>query len=238
MSQLQPALMRRPRVVGILSSFAVSLMLMTGCDRTGPKGSTSFGFFESRIDTIIVRDTVTVRDTVIVVDTLLVEREVEKKIEVPPEIPVHYERAWKRQVAELRADFADDKTCFSGLDSMKVSVEMNEDAQDILSSQRTKDKFELTLRRHGVPLSDSSNPYLVLQIQAVWDEDKALLFYTRVSLMESLIFYRNNEPHRNFVNLWENSGYGYVGKNAARETLLETIEARAERVANLYLSAN
>lgn len=235
MIQLQPALMRRPRVMGIL---VVSLMLMTGCDRTEPKGSTSSGFFRARIDTITVRDSVTVRDTIVVVDTVLVEREVVKKIEVPPEIPAHYERAWKRQVAELRADFADDKTSFSGLGSMKVSVEMNEDAQDILSSQRAKDKFELTLRRHGVPLSDLSNPYLVLQVQAVWDEDKALLFYTRVSLMESLIFYRNDKPHRNFVNLWENSGYGYVGKNVARETFLETIEARAERVANLYLSAN
>ena len=235
MIQLQPALMRRPRVMGIL---VVSLMLMIGCDHAGPKGSTSSGFFGARIDTITVRDSVTVRDTIVVVDTVLVEREVVKKIEVPPEIPAHYEKAWKRQVAELRADFANDKTCFSGLDSMKVSVEMNENAQDILSSQRAKDKFELTLRRHGVPLSDSSNPYLVLQVQAVWDEDKALLFYTRVSLMESLIFYRNNKPHRNFVNLWENSGYGYVGKNVARETFLETIEARAERVANLYLSAN
>ena len=238
MSQLQPALMRRPRVVGILFAFVVSLTLMIGCDRTGSKGSTSSGFFEARIDTITVRDSVTVRDTIVVVDTVLVDREVVKKIEVPSDVPAYYERAWNRQVAELRADFADDKTCFSGLDSMEVSVEINEDAKDILSAQRAKDKFELTLRRYGVPLSDSSNPYLVLQVQAVWDEDKALLFYARVSLMELLIFYRNNKPHRNFVNLWENSGYGYVGKDVAREAFLEMIEERAERVANLYLSAN
>ena len=238
MSQLQLVLIRLPRVVGILSAFAVSMMLMAGCDLTGSKGSTSSGFFGAKVDTIIVRDTITVQDTVVVVGTVLVEREVVKKIEVPAEIPAHYERAWKRQIAELRADFADDKTCFSGLDSMEISVEMNEDAKDILSAQRAKDKFELTLRRYGVPLSDSSNPYLVLQVQATWDEDKALLFYARVSLMESLIFYRNNKPHRNFVNLWENSGYGYVGKDVAREAFLETIEEKAERVANLYLSAN
>lgn len=250
MIQLQPALMRRPRVVGILFAFILSLMLMTGCDRTG-KGSTSSELFGARIDTITVRDTVTVRDTitmrdtvtvrdtVVVVDTVFVEKEVVKKIEVPAEVPAYYGEAWKRQVAELRADFADDKTCFVGLDSVKVVVVMNEDAKDILSEQRAKDKFELTLRRHGVPLSDLSNPYLALVVEVLWNGDKTRATYTlSVSLRESLIFYRNNKPHRRFVNLWEDSAYGYAGDKVAKEAFIGAIEEKAERVANLYLSAN
>lgn len=252
MIQLQPALMQGTRVMGILFAFVVSLMLMTGCDRTG-KGSTSSGFFGARIDTITVRDTVTVRDTitmrdtvtvrdtVVVVDTVLVAKEVIKKIEVPAEIPVYYEEAWKRQVAELRADFADDKTCFSGIDSIKVVVGMNEDAKDILSEQRAKDKFELMLRRYGVPLSDSSNPpyLLLINFEALWNKDKTLAVYiVELSLGQSLIFYRNNTPYRRVVRLWSNLSYGYAGSKVVRQGALEAIEEKAERVANLYLSAN
>ena len=79
--------MQDTRVMGILFAFVVSLMLITGCDRTG-KGSTGSGLFGARIDTITVRDTVTVRDTitmrdtvtvrdtVVAVDTVLVAKEV------------------------------------------------------------------------------------------------------------------------------------------------------------------
>ena len=171
--------MRCPRVAGILSVLAVCLMLMTGCDRAGQKGETGSWFSGVRVDTVTVRDTITLRDTIVVVDTMLVkkeiilrdtmlvEKEVIKRVEVPAEIPAYYEKAWKRQVAESIAKSADEKTCFSGLDNMEVRVVISEDAKDILSEQRAKDKFELTLRRHGVPLSDSSNPYIVLSINVV-----------------------------------------------------------------------
>ena len=73
MSQLQPALMRYPRVAGILSILAVSLMLVTGCDRAGQKGETGSWFSGARVDTVTVRDTITLRDTIVIVDTMLVE---------------------------------------------------------------------------------------------------------------------------------------------------------------------
>ena len=251
MSQLQPALMRYPRVAGILSILAVSLMLVTGCDRAGQKGETGSWFSGARVDTITVRDTITLRDTIVVVDTMLVEKkiilrdttlvekEVIKKVEVPAEIPIHYENVWKRLVAELAAPIADEETCFSGLDSMEVRVVINEDAKDILSEQRVEDKFELTLRRYGVPLSKWSNPYLSVSIDVVWNEDKTLTAYTvSTTLLEPLIFYRKEKPHKRFVKLWEQSSYGYAGKDVVRESLLRSIEEKAERVANLYLSAN
>ena len=251
MSQLQPAIMRCPRVAGILSVLAVSLMFMTGCDQTGQKGNSGSGFFGARVDTVTVRDTITLRDTIVVVDTMLVEKkiilrdttlvekEVIKRVEVPVEIPAYYEKAWKRQVAESLALIADEKTCFSGLGSMEVSVVMNEDAKDILSEQRAKDKFELTLRRYGVPLSNWSIPHLSLGIEALWNKQKTFAAFTiSVSLTEPLIFYRDNKPHRCYVTPWEEASYGYAGKDVARDAFLRYIEEKAERVANLYLSAN
>lgn len=262
MSQLQPALMRCLRVAGILSVLAISLMLITGCDRAGQKGETSSGFFGARIDTVTVRDTITLRDTIVVVDTMLVEKEiilrdtmlvekeVIKRVEVPAEIPAHYEEAWKIQVAESIAKFADEQTCFSDLKSLEVRVGMNEGAKDILSEQRAKDKFELTLRRYGVPLSDfsnpynllsdfSTNPYILLNIEALWNDYKTIAtFNISVSLREPLIFYRGQKPYKHFVTLWGQYNYGSAGKRFAKEAFLELIEERAERVANLYLSAN
>ncbi len=251
MSQLQPALMRCPKVASILSILAISLMLMTGCDRTGQKGETGSYFSGARVDTVTVRDTITLRDTIVVVDTMLVEKkiilrdttlvekEIIKRVEVPAEIPTHYEEAWERQVAESVALFADEKTCFSGLGSMAVSVVMNEDAKDILSEQRARDRFELTLRRYGVPLSNWSNPYLLLGIEVLWNEEKRIVaFIVKVSLEEPLIFYRNQKPYKRVIKPWEEMFYGYAGKDVAREGLLRYIEEHAERVANLYLSAN
>lgn len=247
----QPVLIRHLGIIVILSALAVSLVLITGCDRAGQKGETGSWFSGARVDTVTVRDTITLRDTIVVVDTMLVEKkiilrdttlvekEVIKRVEVPAEIPAYYEKAWEKQVAESIALIADEKTCFSGLNSMEVRVVMNEDAKDILSEQRAKDKFELTLRRYGVPLSNWSNPHLSLGIEALWNKQKtfaALTIY--VSLLEPLIFYRDNKPHRYLVTLWEASSFGYAGQDVARENFLRYIEEKAERVANLYLSAN
>ena len=227
-------------------------MLMTGCDRARQKGETGSWFSGARVDTFTVRDTITLRDTIVVVDTMLVEKkiilrdttlvekEVVKRVEVPAEIPAHYEEAWERQIAESIALIANEKTCFSGLNSIEVHVTMNEDAEDILSEQRAKDRFELTLRRYGVPLANSANLYyLLLSIDALWNEDKIFASYVLgVELRESIIFYRDNKPHKRFVTLWKDSSYGYAGKDVAREGFLGYIEEKAERVANLYLSAN
>ena len=232
----------------LVSAFAV-ILLIIGCDRARQKGSVGSRFVEARVDTITVRDTIVVVDTMLVekeivkrisvVDTVLVEKEIVKRVEVPAEIPAHYERAWNIRIAELSAEFADEKTCFSGLNSMAVFIAMNEHAKDILSEQRAKDRTELTLRRSGVPLSESSNPYLSLRIEALWNKEKTFAAFTiSASLMEPLIFYRGNEPHRRYVPLWEETSYGYAGKDVAREAFLGSIEEKAERVANLYLSAN
>lgn len=215
MNQLRQTLTRCPRVTGILFALTVSLMLMTGCDRAGQKGGTGSWFSGARVDTITVRDTITLRDTIVVVDTMLVEKkiilrdttlvekEVIKRVKVPAEIPTHYEEAWERQVAESVALFADEKTCFSGLNSMEVSVVMNEAAKDILPEQRAKDKFELTLRRYGVPLSNWSNPHLLLGLEALWNEEKRFVAFTiNVSLKEPLIFYRNQKPYKRFIKSW------------------------------------
>ena len=232
MSQLRSALMRNPRIFALLFSLA-AILLIVACDRAGEKGNASTRIVDVRTDTVFVRD------TTVVVDTVVVEKLIVKKTEVPAEIPELYVLAWKRLVAESGAGFADEKMCFSGLDSIEVSVSMSEAAEDILSKRRAKDKFELTLRRNGVPLSDRSNPYLLLGIDVFWNDSNTIaIFHIQAALTERVYIYRNRKPYRRLVPVWETGSYGSVGRNLARESFLNSIEEKAERVANLYLSAN
>ena len=72
-----------------------------------------------------------------------------------------------------------------------------------------------------------------------WQEGKtAAAFTISAALIEPLIFYRGNKPYRRIVALWRDRHYEYVGQKASRGFLLQYIEEKAERVANLYLSAN
>ena len=214
MTPLQSAGTRKPRI--ILFSIFAAILLVIACDRAGEKGNASTRIVEVRTDTVFVRD------TTVVVDTVFVEKVVEKKVEVPAEIPALHEHALQKMVAEIAADFADEKACFSDLDSIKVVVEMSEEAEDLLSEQRAKDKFELTLRRHGVPLSGiMSNPYLSLEIDVVWNDSNIIaIFHIQAALREWVYIHRNRKPYRRFVSVWETGSYGSVGRNLARESLL------------------
>ena len=153
-----------------------------------------------------------------------------------------YQYAWDRLMAEQDAEVNDDeKICFKGIDSVGVLVSIDDDIVKILSEQRARDRFELILRGHGVPVSEtiSSDLDLMLSVSAVWDKKERFLSYTlSVTIYEPLIFYRDERPHKRFVALWQDLSFGHAGRDVARRSFLASIEEKAERVANLYLSAN
>ena len=144
---------------------------------------------------------------------------------------------WRMEFPEI-VPFAEDQTCFSGLDSMQVIVAVNDGIENILSEQHAKDRFELNLRRHGVPLSESSDPYLFLSFEAHWGDHLQGIFNIDIELRETLVIHRKGRPLNRVVTLWKTGSYGSVGRAVARKVFLESIEEKADRVANLYLSAN
>lgn len=90
-----------------------------------------------------------------------------------------------------------------------------------------------------MPLAESTNPYLGLSVEVIWNNSNTRATYTiEVALFEKLIIYRNRIPYQRVVVTWQSGSIGHVGRNLARESFLNSIEERAERVANLYLSAN
>lgn len=201
-------------------------------------------------------DTVLIRDTLVVVDTMLVEREiiktisvtdtlfVEKVVEVPAEIPELYVAAAGRFLDEAKAEYAYEKTCFYGLDSLAVSVSINSEMETLISNQRLRNKVELTLRQYGVPIGAWSDPGLNFSIDGLWvrnkfDEKKmGVAFMVTVALMEPIVFYRDGKPYRRYVNTWEDQSLLLSGRDEIKESLLQSIVEKAEHVANLYLKAN
>ena len=70
-------------------------------------------------------------------------------------------------------------------------------------------------------------------------KDNIGAYTIQLNVQEEVIFYRDEKPYRKRVNLWDGGGnFGYAGKDVIKDTLLRSIEKYAERVANLYLSAN
>lgn len=148
-------------------------------------------------------------------------------------------KAWKEWIKLENATVADDKTCFSDIDSLRIYIALDGAAKEIISNQRAKDKLQLTLRRHGVPLSDSSGHALFFSINALRNpRTNQIIYQVDVSLYQSIIFYRKGTPYQRHVDLWEEDVFGYAGSLVAEKTFLDIIEEKAERVANLYLSAN
>ena len=220
----------------------IVLGLLVSCS----KGDQEVGL----VDTVTVRDTILKVDTLVVDrevvlrDTVLIEKEVIKKVEVPAEIPEEYKRAVGIVRAVESATIASEVTIFSNIGALKVTVFLNDNAEKIISEQRVKDKFELVLRRYGVPLTSFwPSSYIYFAVEVVNTDNKNAAHTISVSLQEEVIFFRDGKPHRKTVALWEGGGnFGFVCNGNiwtnVEDKILEQAEIYAERVANLYLSAN
>ena len=238
------------RITGVV----LGLLVMVSCSE-GNREEGSWSHFLGLVDTVTVRDTIRVEKRIVLRDTVLIEKEVIKRIEVPAEIPDEYVRAMARFKAEEFADIGTEATIFSGVERLNVIIILNENAEEIISEQRVRDKFELVLRGYDIPvfsLDDTSlllgfnfilSNYVVFSMDAgyidVNDNVRMYVYRTDLSFEEKVVFYRDEKPYRERVVLWDGGGnLGYAGSRVIEEALLGVIEQYAERVANLYLSAN
>ncbi len=138
-------------------------------------------------------------------------------------------------VSEL--PYADDIDLFSGLDSIQVLISVDEEIKQIISENEVRTKFELTLRNHGIHVSDNSTPYIVYVIAGVRDKE-ILAFSTTTSLRGPVIFHIQDREHIRIVDLWNFSRFGFFGVYRGNDILRESTVKSAEEIANLYLSAN
>ena len=216
------------RITGVV----LGLLVMVSCSE-GNREEGSWSHFLGLVDTVTVRDTILKVDTLIVDrevilrDTVLIEKEVIKRVEVPAEIPGEYKRALEIVRAEDAAITATDATVFSGVDSLDVRIFLNENAREIISEQRVRDKFELILRGYGIPVSNLDSVslftkllgfnlwgsrFISLSMEVAYNDMEVgysnvrmYVYTTQLRFDEVVIFYRDGKPYRRsgcFVGWW------------------------------------
>lgn len=141
------------------------------------------------------------------------------------------------------AQMDDDKVHFSGLDTLRVGVFLDEDKANVLSEAEVRTKFEATLRKYRVPVDSDfwSFPYVALRISSVGGESAydLIAFLVAVELRDQIVYSRGDQQHQTDGVIWRYSMLGASGnRSLARGNYLQAIEQLADEVANLYLSAN
>lgn len=172
-----------------------------------------------------------------------VERAIERVVDRPVEvIPKAYREAYDLKQRILNAPAVQsDEEVFWNLKEVRVVVLINEVVKKFVGEDELRNKFELILRRNGVPVSDDAAcpTSCVFIIEGFTSEgDLRLTYISQVKLRDNVWLFRDGEPKFSKATFWEKSGFGYAGSKVAKQTLMEDAEARAEAFANAYLKTN
>jgi hypothetical protein len=127
---------------------------------------------------------------------------------------------------------------FFSIPSLKVAFDADDAVTKVAPKSELQDKFELTLRRYGVPIDETSRYLLLVGFEGIWEQDISLTFVEHVKLMDTTVIVRQDQHRLCVATLWESSYFGFAGKQVAKKAFLDKSETLAERVANAYLKAN
>lgn len=164
---------------------------------------------------------------------------VERTVEVPAAIPEPYKNALNFLQRFNDAKFVSQKDGLAGVESVRVAITLSEDIKKIISESEIRTKFEITLRRSGVPINEKSRFTLSHYQDGFTKGDPTLVFSCSTTLNEHAFAFRDGGPiSQRYVDTWRDGNYGFVGISKARETLLTDAESAAETFANDWLSMN
>jgi hypothetical protein len=168
-----------------------------------------------------------------------VVKEVLKQVEVPAKLTDD-----ERMVMELGRRFlsasviSKEDEPLQKIASVGVVVRINDAAKKALSEDRVKNKFELILRKHEIPLDAKSRHQLLVAVEGLWDKEEIQLTYSlSMELSEFVTITRGAELRRAMAIVWQNSAYGFAGRTLVEEALLDTVDEMGEAFANKYLAA-
>jgi hypothetical protein len=171
--------------------------------------------------------------------------EVPKIVEVPAAIPDSY-----LTLSNFVRDFWDapiltnNQQILSGLKSVCPKIYVESKLGDFVTADDIRAKYELTLRKNGVPVDSDSANWLTFTIDGLWQEgiggqEKVTCsMHYSLYLSEMTRLYRNGSPKRTSVTTWSTGMVGYAGRNKVREQSLQAAQELAEQFANAYLSQN
>jgi hypothetical protein len=169
-----------------------------------------------------------------------VTKEVTKEVEVPTKLTAEQQAAiafWDRFLNARFIETPDD--ALYRLDSVQVTVSLNDAVKKLVSEDRVKNKFELILREHGVKIDDRAIVMLNLSIEGLWSKSPVtfLVYTPRLQLDQTVVVARKGDFRKAGATLWERGSYGFVGTQMAEGAILKSVESLGEEFANKYLAA-
>jgi hypothetical protein len=167
-----------------------------------------------------------------------VEKIVEKKVEVPAEIPELYKTALSFMEKFRSTKLVSQKDSLAGVDSVSVAITLADDVKKIISESEVRTKFEITLRRSGVPIDENSRFTLSYYQDGFTRDGPTLIYSFSTALEELVVAFRDGPAMRRIVGTWRRGNYGTVGISKARDALLSDAESAAETFANEWLAMN
>jgi hypothetical protein len=180
-----------------------------------------------------------VTNTVINNLTNVLVKETEKP--VPAEIPPDYLRAFSIWKGLSNSTHIGQNQVLYDVKWLRVEYYISDKAKSIISEDEVKAKFELLLRRNGVPINSDSRQTITVGVEAMWSDERHLLanYNVTVAVKEQQFLFRNGEfKYDSLVTIWERQMNGNGGGYNANSGILECTEKLGELLANDFLSAN
>jgi hypothetical protein len=168
-----------------------------------------------------------------------VPKEVEKIVRVPAAIPQEYIAAMQAVSNLVNCDFVKDNQVLFGIKDVQVICFLTDATKQCVSDDEVRTRFELTLRKNGVPVNPTSKNYVQVIVEGLWDNNRwSITFSVRVRVLETQTLIRGGEAHKASVTVWEKSSYGFAGSIVANSGLLHAVDEQGEIFANDFLAAN
>lgn len=167
------------------------------------------------------------------------EVEVIREVEVPAKLTDAQKAAIDFSVRFFGAQLVKSKDeVFYKVESVAVSVLMNNAVKKVVSEDRVRNKFELVLRQHNIQLDEKAPVLLEVAIEGLWDKDDIRLTFTRsIGLVEHVTIGRKSDLRQTLATTWDESSFGYAGKAVAEKAIMDSVEAMAESFANKFLAS-
>ena len=168
-----------------------------------------------------------------------VDRIVEKRVEVPAEIPDSYKLAKQFSDSYFQASWFEKNGILKGVPSVRVVISVDDELKGKITESELRDSIELSLRKNGVPVKDDSGFWLGFSVVGVWNQDNTTYSYTTsISLDEAIPVLRSGEFKKTGLTIWQDNYVGYAGSQRISEGIGTAADKLVTSFSNAYLSAN
>ena len=154
-------------------------------------------------------------------------------------IPEEFIRATNFVHMFAYAPRASESEALFNMKDVRVEVTLADRMKGVVTEDEIRTKFELALRRNGVPISTNSQSPVIIAIEGGPAEGTSFFYYsTQCVVFEDHTVFRGNALRLAKVRVWEEGYIGMAGTQKIQDGLFGAVVDLAERFANDYLSAN